>query len=52
MGERGPGVPKKPSADALGEGNVTELAQDFDDESVRTLEKNAPKTQPRTRRTR
>jgi hypothetical protein len=47
IAEREPGALKKPSADAVGEGNVTELAQDFDDESVRKLEQNAQKTEPR-----
>jgi len=38
---------KDPRADATGEGSVTELARDLDDESVRTLEANALKTSPR-----
>jgi len=41
---------KKPSADASGEGNVTELTQDLDDESVRKLEQNAQRTEPRAAR--
>jgi hypothetical protein len=45
-----PGALKKPSADASGEGNVTELAQDLDDESVRKLEQNAQRTEPRASR--
>jgi len=45
--ERDPGALKEPGADATGEGNVTELARDFDDESVRALEQNAMKTSPR-----
>jgi hypothetical protein len=46
-GEREPGAMKRPSADALGEGDAAELAQDLDDESVRRLEQNAQKTEPR-----
>jgi hypothetical protein len=45
--EHAPGAGRKPSADAFGEGNVTELAQDLDEESIRTLEKNSRNTQPR-----
>ncbi len=44
---RDPGALKDPRADATGEGNVTELARDLDDESVRALEQNALKTSPR-----
>jgi hypothetical protein len=42
-----PAAQKDPRADASGEGNVAELAAEFDDESVRALEKNAIKTSPR-----
>jgi len=48
--EGDPGALKKPSADAVGEGNVMELAQDLDDESVRKLEQNAQRTEPRASR--
>ncbi len=36
-----------PSADAVGEGNVTELAEEMDEATVRHLEKNAQKSEPR-----
>ena len=45
--EQGPGALKDPRADATGEGTVTELARDLDEESVRLLEQNALKTSPR-----
>src|SRR5689334_6451378 len=45
-----PGALKRPSADATGEGNVTELTQDLDDESVRKPEQNAQRTEPRAAR--
>ena len=42
IGDREPGALRDPRADAIGEGNVTELTSDLDDESVQTLEKNWP----------
>ena len=47
INDRDPGIPKDPRADASGEGNVTELTSDLDDESVRALERNSSRTSPR-----
>jgi len=47
LAEREPGSLKGPDADAVGEGNVTELATDLDDQFVRALEKSSRKTRPR-----
>src|SRR5205814_8822533 len=47
ISEREPRALRTPQADAVGEGNVDELATELDDESVRALEKNAQKTSPR-----
>jgi hypothetical protein len=44
IGDREPGALRDPRADAIGEGNVTELTSDLDDESVQTLEKNSART--------
>jgi hypothetical protein len=47
LAEREPGALNAPSADASGEGDVTELAQEMDEDAIRHLERNAQKTEPR-----
>ena len=45
--EREPGALKDPEADASGEGNVTELAEDSETQDLPALERDAQKTEPR-----
>ena len=45
--ERSGSAAKRPREDAVGEGNVTELARDLDDESVRALERKSQRTRAR-----
>src|SRR6185503_4343802 len=47
IADREPNALTEPSADAVGEGSVTELAEGMDEDVVRHLEKNAQKTEPR-----
>jgi hypothetical protein len=47
--ERDPGALKEPGADATGEGNVSELAEDSDGPDIPELERNAQKTEPRVK---
>ena len=47
IAEREPGAFKEPDADATGEGNAAELAEDSDLPELQELERNAQKTEPR-----
>ena len=47
IAERDPGALKEPEADATGEGNVAELAEDSESSDLPTLERDAQRTEPR-----
>jgi len=49
ISEREPGALKEPDADATGEGDVAELAEDSEGPEIPELERNAQKTEPRVK---
>src|SRR5262245_21401387 len=49
ISEPEPGALKEPGADAAGEGNVSELAEDSEGPEISELEQDAQKTEPRVK---